>query len=286
MSRAVDEKFYTFISSILSGPGNVKDEAIKKLLTPKAMQKFKMAFVSKLSDRYNNYELAEFVGDGMLHAYVAKFIVTRFPQIKNPDWTTRLTQFLSKSKTLGSLAYQSGFHSFAQIPNDIPRDLKDNTFADTMEDIFEAFIGTVVTVFDESYPDGVGYAVAKNIAFHYFYKVDIPLNREGLWDPVTRLKELYEKYRWPDQPKDIYRLFYDKSSGKTTIQVWGWPTGNVFSRETAVKVAEVTADVRDRDKKVAKKKQSMLKESVSKEAIEFFLKRGFAEKIVHPGKRD
>lgn len=269
-----------FVKSVLTGPGNVKSEMADALLTTEVMRMFEKAFVSKLTDSFDNYEMIEFTGDSFLKAYSAKFITTRFPMVQNPEWLTRLRQFYEKGSTLATIAHGEGFDRFVVVPPKMVRTLDNEPYRATLEDVFEAFIGTVVTAFDRVHPDGVGYAVGKNIAFHYYYKIDIELSRDFLWDPVSRLKEMYDRY-WNSSTRLMYHTKYDERTKMYTVEVYGWlhmPKGTLKSAFT-YQNAKLIASASDSS-------EFMAKNTAAKKALEIVLKDGWQEKVHHPSKRD
>lgn len=275
-----DTEFKQFVKDILTGPGGVRDDVAEKLLTKKKnIDRFRLSFVSKTHDRYENYEQSEFIGDGFLHAYAVKFIRTKFPSVKNPDWMTRIQQYLNRGKTLGLIAYKNNFMRFMKVGDKIVQDIEDKDFRATLEDTFEAFIGAVVTAFDDEYPDGVGYAVGKNIAFHYYFKLDIPLKRELLWDPITRLKELYEKYKWPSKPQLVYKIFSDRVNNVYTVTVYGWP----HLRNSTV---PLTLANRQQITTFTDKTDALAKNGAANAALTTLIKAGFVEKLTDPGQKD
>lgn len=77
-----------------------------------------------------------------------------------------------------------------------------------LEDVFEAFIGTLIEVIDGVEPMGVSHVVAYNIITSFLDTVEIELSREWIVDPYTRLKEMYyDVNKW--SIKELTDVTYD-----------------------------------------------------------------------------
>lgn len=232
----MNSPFADFIRGLLRDRTYAKEPFILSITTPADLVEFRKAmthWTANPDPRYNG-EIYEFTGDGIVYAIETTWLPQRFPNIHSEKWLTRLKHGLSNKYALAYFAFESGFLEFinygreAQIELDKdPNPVTNCRIASMLEDAFEAFIGCLVTVIDKKYPEGIGYAVAYQFMMSYLNVLDISLDPKRLFDPVTRLKELYEskKYQlqWPI--KYAYQTIHDPNGG-VRVNVYGWPIGD------------------------------------------------------------
>jgi len=127
-----------------------------------------------------------------------------------------------------------------------------------VEDVFEAFIGTLTEVIDSEEPLGVSFAVAYNIVTSFLDTVPIQLTREWTTDPISRLKEMLydvkarEGKGWNINKSIDYQ--YNPNSGIHTAIIHWYPKGDQMAiSANRVKLASATA----RSKRQAGKKAAI-----------------------------
>jgi ribonuclease-3 len=97
------------------------------------------------------YERLEFLGDSVLGCVVASYLFSRFLD-QDEGFMSRMRTKLVNGKMLASLASQLGLNRFAIISKQCEASGGRDTVA-VCEDIFEAFIGAIITDFNTDSPD-------------------------------------------------------------------------------------------------------------------------------------
>lgn len=239
-------KFRSFIKGLLE-KGKVNEKHIEKILTPENMDEFRIAFTHPSSGAEKDYQLYEFLGDVVFNEFVPYHIRERFPNIVSVKWITRIKHTLVSSKSLAKIAMAEGLNKFAIYGNKpfsagklrslvgmteeirLNPDLYNNPYYTAMmEDIMEAFFGCLMTIILKmGFVHGVGTEISHNILRSFFGNVEIATKYEDVFDPVTRLKELYESkvigLRWPN--KDAFEFRKIDDTHMEAI-VYGWPKGD------------------------------------------------------------
>jgi len=149
-------------------------------------------------DAVNNYQELEFVGDGILKGILSQYILRRFPNYRDIDFSSKkgtsegllskIRRTIEKKETLSNFALNLGFWDFV-IAND---EVKTGLRKETLEDVFEAFIGAIVEIVDTRLKEGLGYYYAYNFVKHSLDKFNISTEASDLDDSVTILNELYK----------------------------------------------------------------------------------------------
>ncbi len=222
----VTQEFKDFIISLLK-LGMLTEKRIEEFTDKKSMQQFRIAFIHKSYGSEDNYELAEHLGDVVVNSCMAFYLKKRFPEITSATFITTLKhKYISKAE-LGRLAEKEGFLKhilYGQKMRDIvnsrnPHHHKD--YKSILEDTFEAFIGTVVTVIDGKTRIGMGNPIACNIISSFISKNDISLDPEDVFTDKQRLKEVYDKPLGWEISQELDRT-RDGSQWKATIH--GYPS--------------------------------------------------------------
>jgi dsRNA-specific ribonuclease len=190
-----DQSFKDLIEGILK-MGEMKQKYINILLDSKSLSYFSTAFTHPSADSENNYEFLETLGDSTLNKSVLWYLSRRFPQINCPegkDIITKLKIKIIQAKSFASIAENLGFWEFitmdAKTRSSVVQKMK------ILEDVFEAFFGTVELVLDTKIDLGIGYIFAYRIISKLLDTINISLKYEDLVDPKTRLKELFDYYK-------------------------------------------------------------------------------------------
>jgi dsRNA-specific ribonuclease len=194
----VTQEFREFIISLLR-LGMLTEKRIEEFTDKKSMQQFRTAFIHKSYGSEDNYELAELLGDVVVNSCIAFYLKDRFPEISSMSFITRLKHKYISKPELGRIAEREGFlkhilygREMKEIVNSRnPQHNKD--YRSMLEDTFESFIGTVVTVIDGKTRNGIGNPVACNIISSFINKIDISLDFEIVFDAKSRLKMVYDK---------------------------------------------------------------------------------------------
>lgn len=298
--------FKGFIQNILRVHGKLNEANIKKYTGEEYMKVYKNAFTHYSFDRKSNYERLEFVGDGLIDSVIVVYVRERFPEVKREGVLARLKIILKCGKNLGKFGHEMNFFKWTRFnpayglvkkslfhtliaskegretfKEEEVRDFYKNIdeefkkeypeevdeYISLMEDVFEAFIGAVVTVVDSIEPRGVAYAVVYNIVSSLLDRVSIKLNKECLMDVKSRLKEVYyNKVGDKDNKIDINRLekcSFDEETRRWTCSYLYYPQG-------LGKNAKILGSGIAKSKDLAKK-------YAGEEALQTVFKMGFKE---------
>lgn len=203
-----DAKFWQMIRSVIEKSG-LKKEYIDKLLNDKyAQDMYNSVFTHFSADNEKNYEWLEILGDSTLNKCVVWYISKRFPELRCPEGVkiiARLKINLISKKTFAEIATKLNWWEFVTAEEEIKQTKKKKL----MEDIFEAFFGATEMLIDSIVYPGSGYAICYRIVAMLFNELDISLSYESLYDPITRLKEVFDFF------KDIgtFQFTSDKKDG-------------------------------------------------------------------------
>lgn len=205
-----DKKFRTLIKTILSNYGKLTDNTINILLDSEydgktGLQLYGQAFTHKSINEEENYEYFEWIGDSTANNCICWYLTKRFPQLKQVKAVkilARLKANLGSKHTFEKLSESLGFWDFISSGMDemkkngevIVYEVRQRKKKDLLEDTLESFIGVTQTLLDEFIQEGVGFKICYNIIKTIYDDIDISLKYTDLWDPITRLKELFDKY--------------------------------------------------------------------------------------------
>ena len=234
---SITPEFKDFIISLLK-VGKLKEERIRDFTDEESMIIFRTSFIHRSYGSEENYELNEFLGDVVVNNCIAFYLRRRFPRVVSVKYLTRLKHNLVSQKSLASIAKNFGFLNNILYGKNVEDIVKQSEFSATadeyvnamLEDTLEAFIGALVSIIDEKTRIGVGYSVAYNIISSYLNQLNVSLNYEDIFDPKSRIKELYDRLRW-DFDRQI-KTFKLKSAGKNEAQdvwkcqIYGYPYGD------------------------------------------------------------
>lgn len=187
--------------------GNLGSRYIKELLTKEAMQEYSKAFTALSADPVNNMEVYELLGDSTGNKFIVWYMFRRFPQLNCPlgvKIIARLKINYGSKREFYKIAEQLDFWRFISAAEDLQADgvtdakLKDRAHRkkELLEDTLEAFLGCTEYLLDKKYCNGVGYAIVYDILTTIFDKKRISIKYEHLIDAKTRLKELFDYYKF------------------------------------------------------------------------------------------
>lgn len=229
-----NSNFKNFISSVLEIRGGVKPPNIAKIVNnSKNMEIFRRAFTHRSAYPLKSYEKSEFIGDTIVNAVVANYIRKKFPFIETEKWMTGVKHKLISSKTLAQLSIAAGYDKYLILrgkalveKNEMPDPYSNEKYLAVLEDVFEAFIGAIGNIIDDTFNEGKmgpGISVAENIISSHLNEIKISLNYAGVFDPVTRLKEIYDRRAWNFNAS--HKTEDNPDGGKHTT-IWGYVLGN------------------------------------------------------------
>jgi len=182
--------FKDLIISVLK-KGNLKKKYRDMLTDDASMNIYASAFTSELVDPVNNYQVLEQVGDLTGNKFIVNYMYEKFPQLDCAEGVkvvARLRINYGAKQSFSEIARKLGFWPFISSTND----LRQRKMKPLLEDVFEAFLGATERILDKKKRIGVGYAIVYDILATIFDEMDISLRYEDLYDPKTRLKELFD----------------------------------------------------------------------------------------------
>lgn len=201
-------EFKEFITSLLKR-GKISKKWIGKFTDDKSMKMFRIAFTHKTFDEIDNYELYEYIGDGIVNTSVSAYLREWDPKIVSVKYLTRLKHNITSKKELALMAEGAGFLKHTRIGEELQERFdsfkdysqdfkhKNREYLSLLEDCFEAFIGVVKLVADEKMEiEGIGFVVAYKIIKSFLQEMNISLRYEDVFDAKTRFKELCDRRGW------------------------------------------------------------------------------------------
>lgn len=253
--RLYSPEFTAFISSLLKR-ANLNDINISLLTSEKCLEKFRAAFTHKSISREAdvNYELLEIVGDAFINNIVVRYIRRKFPRVVNVMWITKLKHYLISKGWLSLMAEKYGFLNYIWMSDELSvkfnkltqeekhADDKDkDSYLSILEDTMESFIGALVENVDEikGIP-GPDFTVATLIIYSFFDEAKIELDFKRIFDPKTRIKELFErkgghgtshsKWKFAPGPRGnpkVERVFNPDGTHMYKVEIYGFPLGDM-----------------------------------------------------------
>lgn len=220
-----------FIKGLLE-EARVNEKHINEILSPENMKEMEMAFTHSSFDSVNNYELYEYLGDGSVNEFVPYYIRERFPNIISVKWLTRIKHNLVSKKQLAKLARNRGIEKYIRMSQEIQELKKKKQFEKNkdymsiLEDVMEAFIGCLIIIIQKSgRSHGVAVQIVHNLLRSFFDQEEIDIEYSKVFDPISRLKELYESkvrnIKWPYGLDKSYVI--TRANNTVKVEVYGWP---------------------------------------------------------------
>ena len=240
-----DSEFKEFLALQLSR-ASLKKSIVEELL--KDLDSWKKCFTHKTFDEKTNYETLEFYGDKIVMSGAANFIRHNFgDSVNTPVWLTRIYHHIVSSKVLAAVGMKQGFGKFLRINRDLIREdltkknvpnyipIEDHkVYRSIVEDTIEAFFGQLSIALEKKISRGASVEICSRILDSYYRSAKIDISYENLFDPVTRIKELYQsKLKWIETDLDSngrkYKTKYlveevglHDGSNIYTYRVYGW----------------------------------------------------------------
>lgn len=267
-------EFKAFIASLLK-KGRVRQKYVDYLLDDDSMDLYAKAFTNPTADPVSNYEILEKIGDSTCNKAIMWYIFRKFPKLESKPQGlmifSRLFHTLQSTKTFSNIGLNLGFEKFISSGwmrvKDKYEDVMKVKRNGVLEDCFEAFFGATELIIDKKTKEGVGYAICNEIFKGMISEMPFPsIKYEDLFDPITRLKELFD-YNFPSRGR-LGKYEYisppgsdddEESSKLKSIEVyWTNPHG------MRVKVAYGSGSLKEKAKAVA-----------AEHALAFFKARGY-----------
>lgn len=190
------------LTKILSDKFGIKDSRVKELVDDRSIRQFAIAMTNKTvaPHRDMNYDIYEYLGDGIVNDVIAYQIVDRFPALE-VGWLTQVKHNLMSAKFLAKVAFDMGLDKIVKF------DPSDTRLSDLMNvrkmysDLVESLCGFVRKMMHErGYTVGTGTQVCSNMLSKYVSEEPISLDYLSVFGPVTVFKETCDMYaRTPDQ---------------------------------------------------------------------------------------
>jgi dsRNA-specific ribonuclease len=219
--------FENMLRNILK-KGKLKKDYID-LIIKNGMPLYSQAFTHPTADENNNYEPLEFLGDSIVNCVIVWYLSRRFPQLNCQDGVkilARLKINLVSKKVFANFGSELDFWKYVSAD----KETKDTKMKKTLEDVFEAFFGATQKLIDSEIRMGVGYSICYNIIQNLFENMQISLKYEDLYDPKTRLKEVFDFFKdkigqvkYENERVEriqyvkVYRLYTDERGKKQKI---------------------------------------------------------------------
>lgn len=215
-----DQKVLSYITSVFE-KSQLTSSIIKKLTTPIAFVEFKASLTDESANAYNNnyykiigykverYALVEYIMNKINPDRQYGLNVDTLTKIRNKIDEKQLGKFddsLSANTTIGQLI-KLNFGNVVTYGAPVSRKQQDTSrdlYIKVIKEAFEGFCGCVVKVlWDLGIPVGVSIEAGRRVA-NYFFK-GITISTEDLYDPLTKLGELYRNWMW-DTVEDNFKL--------------------------------------------------------------------------------
>lgn len=268
------EEFKNFIFHLIR-KGNVKEKYTRFLLEDDAMDLYSKAFTNPTADPDNNYEFLEKIGDSTCNKAIIWYIYRKFPKLETKPQGlmifSRLFHTLQSTETFSKIGLSLGFEKFISYGYMRVKDRYEDVMKvkrnGVLEDCFEAFFGATELLIDLKTREGVGYAICNEIFKGMIEDLPFPsIKYENLFDPITRLKELFD-YNFPGKGRLGKYEYISEENGdeenriKLVSIVWTPPSGGT------VKIAKGSGSLKEKAKAVA-----------AENALLFFKSKGY-EKV-------
>lgn len=205
-------------------------------------------FTHKTFDSARNYETFEFYGDKIVSSTASNYIKLVYGhKISTPVWLTKIYHHIISSRILARVGIERGFEKFIlfdeqkfkaemaekKVPSYV--DIRSyKGYKSMVEDVIESFFGLLSGIIEKKYSRGASMEICMRIISAYYRSVKIDISYENIFDPITRLKELYQsKLRWAETTTDSngrrYKTKYIEESVAQqdgyniyTYKVFGW----------------------------------------------------------------
>lgn len=220
-------EFRNFISNVLKST-DVNSSHISEITTSKNMSLLKTSVTHSSIEPEDNYELLEYLGDGFVNLSIAFYLRNTYPEITDEGWLTKLEQLVKSEKYLPIMTDKLGLTPHIRWKtNVVPK----NEVYKIKEDAFESFNGALYTILKEQYSRNVASKVVYSIISQILSSMNIPVEEKQV-DPITRLKEIYDKFTYNGEE------YSWKNAFKTSIIEKTYTKPNVLASNESVAYLE------------------------------------------------
>jgi dsRNA-specific ribonuclease len=175
-----------------------------------AFNLFGDAFTSESIDPVNNYQWAEQSGDLTANKFLVNYASNRFPQLRCSEGVKVLARVrinYGSKNSFSPIAEKLGFWPFISATCDERQRRKKSL----LEDVLEAFLGTVEHIIDVvGFKGSKGYDLCCKILTYIFDEIKISIAYEDLFDSKTRLKEVFDMFG----SEKLGELIYEENKDK------------------------------------------------------------------------
>lgn len=265
--------FQNFIANLFQ-MSSLPQELIKTILQKdEYMQEFNSCFThisyyknSEVEGDLNkNYEYYELLGDITANYCIVKYLDRRFKYLSKTTAgvkvISRLRINLVSKQQFSKMAKDLGFSSFISMDSDAKLKQEHSI----LEDVFEAFIGLMENILNQEYGGEIGYVFCYNFIERLFNKIDISLNYENLYDPITRLKETCDHFN-----SSTYKM--------TCPFIWGtisFSHEKIDSQLYTVRLLQVSSERKEVLAKMEGSSIIEMKHSLCENYLKFLKMKGF-----------
>ena len=270
----IKSQFKNFILSLLRRL-DLTQQSLDMFTDEESMIEFSRAFTHKTWSKTFNYERYEFLGDTIINDAVAHYISVTFPHIQNVAWMTRIKHTLISKKYLAGLAHKAKFLKFIRYGDKLRPIMAcsyekanaslNKEYLSILEDVFEAFIGALRNIVDKQTVDGIGGVIARNMVHTFLDKKTISVNYDDIFDPKSRLKEIYDKYHWGFSVRNkgnhgtftASMVIGREMNGSSSVEVYGYPYGTKDNISSIRRLLRITLGFSSEVAKLNAAKQSL-----------------------------
>jgi len=249
IAREIDiDAYRAFIIKLLMERGNIIRSEAETYTDKAAMLSFVRAMTHDSvspSQRADNYEMTEHLGDATVNKCATWYLKSRFPEIISRGDPG--VQIISKQKSLiTSKPYLAKYSEFLGLTKFIrfrplqftyskegsegvqSTQIKKIVLDRSMkEDVFEAWFGCLEDVIDtKEGMIGVGYSVCFKILSSLFDEQVIPFTKNDLVDAKTQLKEIIDRGGRSQGNKETYQVDREKGELSLVLHFETIPPGN------------------------------------------------------------
>jgi len=188
----------------------IKDNEVKlAFVNEDAMKIWISAFTHESFAPNSSYEELEYFGDRVLKYVFSRYLLIRFPECSNSNYTNLDAVYMSKSRQPG-YAKKLGLDKFILFvgPSETPPTI--------LEDVFESFFGALDIIGNNITP-GLGTVVAYNLIFDLFSDERFK-QYEATTAPITQVSHIFDKFFGKDSIKDL-AVSKKEKNGKWTYEV-------------------------------------------------------------------
>lgn len=212
----LQKKIYEILAKI-----GVIPEHVNLLLDMEALTNYwSRAFTHKSvnADQRKNYETPEFFGDKAMNYTFSLLIYKLFADaINQANGTLLMNKYMSR-EFQAEVAEKLGLVEHVRFDPEAP-----NVIESVKEDVLEAFFGCLDMLVNDRLGIGMGTVYCFNLMKYIFNDVEIVLDNIQK-DPVTLLKELFEKFGW-GVPQYVMVNSDDPKQGALKVEVRNGRTG-------------------------------------------------------------